>query len=105
MEEAKIRQIKSALLKCAEENRNKPTPTFNQNISALCTDAELSIRELEAQVEKMKDCLNKWYNQHNIDDYTETFYDNLLRDTEKYLWGDSENDKRRTENCNRTRIE
>lgn len=49
MEELKIRQIKGALLKCAEENRNKPTPTFNHNISALCTDAELRIRELEEE--------------------------------------------------------
>ena len=52
----------------------------------------LKTKELKAQIEKMKDCLNKWYNQHNTDDYTETFYDNLLRDTEKYLWGDSKND-------------
>lgn len=48
--------------------------------------------ELKEQIEKMKDCLNKWYKQHNDDDYTETFYDNLLRDTEKCLWGDSMND-------------
>jgi len=54
MEERKIRQIKGALLKCAEENRNKPTPTFNQNISALCTDAELRIRELEEENARMK---------------------------------------------------
>ena len=40
MEESKIRQIKGALLKCAEENRNKPTPTFNQNVSRLCEDTD-----------------------------------------------------------------
>ena len=57
MEERKVRQIKGALLKCAEENRNKPTPTFNICVSALCTDAEQYIRELEAQIEKMK-CFN-----------------------------------------------
>lgn len=50
------------------------------------------IAELKEQIEKMKDCLNKWYKKHNDDDYTETFYDNLLRDTEKCLWGDSVND-------------
>ena len=50
------------------------------------------IAELKAQIEKMKNCLNKWYKQHNDDDYTETFYDNLLRDTEKCLWGYSVND-------------
>lgn len=50
LEESKIRQIKGALLKCAEENKNKSTPTFHQNISALCTDAELRIRELEKQI-------------------------------------------------------
>lgn len=54
--------------------------------------SEKRISELEAQIGKMKDCLNKWYNQHNTNDYTETFYDNLLRDTEKYLWGDIKND-------------
>ena len=58
MEESKIRQIKGALLKCAEENRNKPTPTFNICISALCIDAEQYIRELEAQIEKMKQDLD-----------------------------------------------
>lgn len=54
MEERKVRQIKGALLKCAEENRNKPTPTFNICVSALCTDAEQYIRELEAQLEQEK---------------------------------------------------
>lgn len=58
MEERKVRQIKGALLKCAEENRNKPTPTFNICISNLCTDAEQYIRELEEQIEEMKNCYN-----------------------------------------------
>lgn len=49
MEESKIRQIKGALLKCAEENRNKPTPTFNIVVSRLCEDAEVRIRELEQE--------------------------------------------------------
>ena len=54
MEERKVRQIKGALLKCAEENRNKPTPTFNICVSALCTDAEQYIRELEAENKRLK---------------------------------------------------
>lgn len=42
------------MLKCAEENRNKPTPTFNICISNLCIDAEQYIRELEKQLETEK---------------------------------------------------
>lgn len=87
MEESKIRQIKGALLKCAEENRNKPTPTFNQNVSRLCEDAELRIRELEEENEKMRDCLRRWYEQKS-EKFTETFYDKLMRDTEMYLWNE-----------------
>lgn len=63
MEERKIRQIKGTLLKCAEENRNKPTPTFNICVSNLCTDAEQYIRELEDQIEKMKHELEEYKNK------------------------------------------
>lgn len=54
MEERKVRQIKGALLKCAKQNRNKPTPTFNICISDLCTDAEQYIRELENKIADIK---------------------------------------------------
>lgn len=47
MEELKIKQIKAALLQCSQENRNKPIHTCNIDISRLCEDAELRIRELE----------------------------------------------------------
>lgn len=46
------------------------------------------IAELEQQIEKMKCCLEKWYNQHSDKGYTETFYQNLLRETESFLWTD-----------------
>lgn len=54
MEGRKIRQIKGALLQCAKENENKPTPTFNICISSLCIDAEQYIRELEEQVKDLQ---------------------------------------------------
>ena len=87
MEGSKIRQMKGALLQCAEENRNKPTPTFNINVSRLCEDAELRIRELEEGNEKMRDCLKRWYEQKS-EKFTETFYEKLMRDTEMYLWNE-----------------
>lgn len=87
MEDSKIRQMKGALLQCAEENRNKPTPTFNINVSRLCEDAELRIRELEEENEKMRDCLKRWYEQKS-EKFTETFYEKLMRDTEMYLWNE-----------------
>ena len=51
---------------------------------------EKRIAELEAQIEKMKELLEKWYNQYSDKTYTETFYQDLLRATEKYLWTDVE---------------
>lgn len=54
------------------------------------TQEEKEIAELKAQIKKMKDCLNRWYRQHN-EEYTETFYYDLLRDTEKLLWADIAN--------------
>lgn len=74
------------------EKRIAKLEAYNEKLLNGDIEKHNKIVELEAQIEKMKDCLNKWYNQHNTDDYTETFYDSLLRDTEKYLWGDSVND-------------
>ena len=70
MEDSKIRQMKCALLKCAEENKNKPTPTFNINVSRLCEDAELRIRELEEGYKTIKGKLQnkKWLPETCIDD-------------------------------------
>jgi len=70
MEDSKIRQMKGALLKCAEENKNKPTPTFNINVSRLCEDAELRIRELEEGYKTIKEKLQnkKWLPETSIDD-------------------------------------
>lgn len=59
MEEGKIRQIKAALLKCAKENENKVTPTFNEVVSRLCEDAELRIRELEEENKKLNEKLSE----------------------------------------------
>ena len=51
---------------------------------------EKRIAELKAQIEEMKELLEKWYNQYADKTYTETFYQDLLRATEKYLWTDVE---------------
>ena len=87
-------QAKESYLTSAEprEKRIAELEAYNEKLLNGDIEKHNKIVELEAQIEKMKDCLNKWYNQHNTDDYTETFYDSLLRDTEKYLWGDSVND-------------
>ena len=79
----------------AEFGYNKAKEEMQEQGLALQSDMDKTIEQniqLKAQIEKMKNCLNKWYKQHNDDDYTETFYDNLLRDTEKCLWGYSVND-------------
>ena len=81
--------------KGAEFGYNKAKEEMQEQGLALQSDMDKTIEQniqLKAQIEKMKNCLNKWYKQHNDDDYTETFYDNLLRDTEKCLWGYSVND-------------
>lgn len=40
----------------------------------------------EQLIEKMKSALERWYNQHSDKSYTETFYKNLIADTEELLW-------------------
>jgi hypothetical protein len=47
-------------------------------------------RELETQIEKMKSALERWYKQHSDKTYTETFYVNLITDTEILLWRNCE---------------
>ena len=46
------------------------------------------IKELEAQIEKMRDCLNRWYIQKS-DKFTDSFYEQLIKDTEECLWSDA----------------
>ena len=43
------RQLKAALLKCADENENKPTFTGNVVVSSICRAAMKRIEELERQ--------------------------------------------------------
>lgn len=43
------RQLKAALLKCADENENKPTFTGNVVVSSVCRAAMKRIEELERQ--------------------------------------------------------
>lgn len=65
MEEQQRQQIKSALLKCADENEGKGTYTGHVIISSVCRSAverieelEKENTELETQIEKMKLCQN-----------------------------------------------
>ena len=41
-------------------------------------------------LEEAKELLNKWYKQYSDKTYTETFYQDLLRATEKFLWSEVE---------------
>ena len=50
--------------------------------------SEENITELEAQIEKMRDCLNRWYIQKS-DKFTDSFYEQLIKDTEECLWSDA----------------
>ena len=63
---------------------------FKNGYLASAEPREKRITELETQIEKMKELLEKWYNQYSDKTYTETFYQDLLRATEKYLWTDVE---------------
>lgn len=60
MTETERSQIKSALLKCAEENENKFTLTGHMVISSLCKSAVERIEELEEMLEKVKEGKLKW---------------------------------------------
>ena len=63
---------------------------FKNGYLASAEPREKRIAELEAQIGEMKELLEKWYNQYSDKTYTETFYQDLLRATEKYLWTDVE---------------
>lgn len=50
MTDNESRQLKAALLKCVDENENKPTFTGNVVVSSICRAAMKRIEELERQV-------------------------------------------------------
>jgi hypothetical protein len=60
MNEAQRNQIKGALLKCAEENENKATPTFNVVVSSVCKSAVERIEELEQENAELQ---QKWLDE------------------------------------------
>lgn len=49
-------------------------------------DNEVVIKELLIELNVAKGLLEKWHKQHSDKTYTETFYQNLIKDTEKFLW-------------------
>jgi len=59
----------------------------NNNLLDVINNYEVKIADLEKQIEKMRDCLKRWYEQKS-EKFTETFYDKLMRDTEMYLWNE-----------------
>lgn len=60
MSETERNQIKGALLKCAEENENRPTFTGYVVVSRVCRSAVERIEELEEMLEKIKKGKLKW---------------------------------------------
>ena len=74
MDDSKIRHIKEALLQCARENRDIPYATFRINISRLCEDAELRIRELE---DTLRTYIYKVPNEMSFDDFEEVCINQL----------------------------
>lgn len=56
MTDKERREIKAALLQCAEENENRNYATFHIVVSSICRSAKERIEELEQQVEKMNCC-------------------------------------------------
>ena len=60
MDDSARRQLKGALLKCADENEHKVTPTFNVVVSSVCRSAVERITELEDLLEKVKQGKIKW---------------------------------------------
>ena len=59
MSETERNQIKGALLKCAEENENRPTFTGCVVVSSVCRSAVERIEELEEMLEKVQK--NEWH--------------------------------------------
>ena len=60
MTDSERMQIKGVLLKCAEENKNKITPTCCVVVSSVCKSAVERITELEDLLEKVKQGKIKW---------------------------------------------
>lgn len=58
MTESQRRQIKGALQKCADENRDKGTPTCYVIVSSVCEAAIERINELEDAMSKARDILS-----------------------------------------------
>ena len=68
MTDKERREIKAALLQCAKENENRNYSTFHIVVSSICRSAKERIEELEQQVEKMKCCVNLFF-EHEDEKY------------------------------------
>ena len=64
MEERQKHQIKSALLKCADENEGKVTYTGNVVVSSVCRSAVERIQELENALKKIAETVPNSYKNY-----------------------------------------
>lgn len=64
MTERQRHQIKSALLKCAEENEAKGTYTGYVVVSSVCRSAVERIEELENALKKITEVISKSYKDY-----------------------------------------
>jgi hypothetical protein len=71
----------------AEFGYNKAKEETQELGLALQSDMDKTIEQnivLKKQIEKMKNVLQRWYNQHSDKTYTRTFYDELIKATEEF---------------------
>ena len=64
MEERQRHQIKSALLKCADENENKGTYTGYVVVSSVCRSAVERIEELENALKEIAETVPRSYKNY-----------------------------------------
>lgn len=56
----------------------------------LAKENKEAVEELEIQLGKMRSVLERWYKQYSDKSYTDTFYVDLITDTEILLWSNWE---------------
>lgn len=87
MTESERTQIKGALLKCAEENENKPTFTGRVVVSSVCRSALERIEELEKKNAEAKEIIKFLLDhcEHNEDKCTFSEYSDVIGRAEKFI--------------------
>lgn len=78
------------------EYRIKPTEEYRPykdcdemfRTKQVVTKDSAEVIKLRNQVFIARGLLEKWHNQHSDKGYTKTFYDELIKATEEFLWSD-----------------